>query len=427
MGMDPVNASPGRPPTALFRQEAIDARRLSLIGESLEAHPVSYPRLTAVSVGIVAALLLFACFAELTRKAHVRGYLAPSAGLIKVYAPNAGTLVERRVSEGQSVRRGDALFIVSTERASAQTAETQATAIAQIEQRLKNLQAERADQQRLADVQTTSLRDSITSQERELRELDDALALQQERAANAENIAKRHTELRERQFVSQISADEKHAGMLEQQSQLQALRRERTQLERQIRTQRQDLAAAEINARTRLSEIERQSLTLAQERTEYQSRRTLVITAPADGTVTAIAGEVGQTITDRTTLLAILPKNAELQAKLLVPSSSIGFIDIGDPVRLRYQAFPYQRFGSYPGEIVEIARTLMAPADLDIPVESKEPFYRVTVRLDAQAIEAAALKLPLQAGMQLDADISLERRRLIEWAIEPLQTVTKRL
>ncbi len=73
-----------------------------------------------------------------------------------------------------------------------------------------------------------------------------------------------------------------------------------------------------------------------------------------------------------------------------MPSSSISFINIGDPVWLRYQAFPYQRFGSYQGEIIEVARTLMAPADLDIPVETKEPFYRVTVRLGAQQIETAA-------------------------------------
>lgn len=425
--MESVTASSSRPRAALFRQEAIDARRLSLVGESLQAHPVSYPRLTAFAVGIVVVLLLFTFFAELARKAQVRGYLAPSAGLIKVYAPSAGTLMERRVSEGQTVRRGDALFVVSPEGASTQLAETQAQALAQIDQRLKNLDRERADQQRLAEVQAHSLRESLVSRERELRELDDSLVLQKERAAGAERIARRHAELLERHFVSQIDADQKHAEMLEQQSRLQELRRSRTQLEREIKAQRQELATAEISARQRLSEIERELLALAQERTEYQTRRAVVITAPADGTVTAISGEIGQTITDRTSLLAILPKDAELQAKLLVPSSSIGFIDIGDRVGLRYQAFPYQRFGSFNGQIVEIARTLMAPEDLDLPVEAKEPFYRVTVRLGAQQVQTAAMSFPLQAGMQLDADLTLESRRLIEWAIEPLQSVTKRL
>src|SRR5688500_5025750 len=151
--MEPVNASTNRPRAALFRQEALDARRLSLVGEALAAHPVSYPRLTAVSVGIVVALVIFACFGELARKAQVHGDLAPSAGLIKVYAPQPGTLMERRVAEGQTVHRGDALFVVSPEGASTQIAETQASAIAQLEQRLQNLAAERADQQKLATVQ----------------------------------------------------------------------------------------------------------------------------------------------------------------------------------------------------------------------------------------------------------------------------------
>jgi membrane fusion protein len=425
--MEPVNTSANRPRAALFRQEALDARRLSLVGESLAAHPVSYPRLTAVSVGIVLALVMFACFGELARKAQVQGYLAPSAGLIKVYAPHTGTVMERRVSEGQVVHRGDALFVVSPEGASTQIAETQANAIAQLEQRLKNLEAERADQQKLATVQAIALRESVVSQEHELQELDDSLALQKQRAAGAERIARRHAELLEQHFVSQIDADQKNAEMLEQQSRLVELRRARTQLERDIKSHRQELATTEITARQRLSEIERETLALAQERAEYQSRRSVVITAPADGTVTAISGEIGQTVTDRSSLLAILPKDAELQAKLLVPSSSIGFVDIGDQVWMRYQAFPYQRFGSFNGEIVEVARTLMAPEELDLPVASKEPFYRVTVKLAAQQVQTGALKFPLQAGMQLDADLSLERRRLIEWAIEPLQSVTKRM
>jgi membrane fusion protein len=94
---------------------------------------------------------------------------------------------------------------------------------------------------------------------------------------------------------------------------------------------------------------------------------------------------------------------------------------------MRYQAFPYQRFGSFDGRVVEIARTLMSPEDLDVPVNTNQPFYRVTVRLTSQQVETGAMNFPLQAGMQLDADLSLERRRLIEWAIEPLQSVTKRM
>ncbi len=60
-------------------------------------------------------------------------------------------------------------------------------------------------------------------------------------------------------------------------------------------------------------------------------------------------------------------------------------------------------------------------------MEIRQPVYRVTVSLAGQQIETPGSTLPLQAGMQLDADVWLERRRLVEWLVEPLLTVTKRI
>ncbi len=278
-----------------------------------------------------------------------------------MFAAEAGTVIEKRVTEGQAVKRGDPLLVISTERASAQTAQAQADAISQLEQQIARLGAEQGNQDELANVQARQLRESILGQERELEELDRSLAIQEERVRNAATVSSRHQDLLARHFVSQILADEKRADMLDQQSRLQDMRRARVQLLRQIETQRRDLAVTALNARQRSSELERQKLSLSQQRTEYESRRTLVVTAPADGTVTSILAEPGQAANTRAPLMVLLPVESSLQAKLLVPSQSIGFIAVGDTVRLRYHAFPYQRFGSFEGHVTEVARSLMAP------------------------------------------------------------------
>lgn len=171
-------------------------------------------RLTAVPVGIGLALVVFACFGE----------------------------------------------------RSTRIPETQAAAIAQLEQRLKGVEAERAEQRQFATVQAASLRESLASQERELGDLDDLIALQRERAASAERIARRHAELLERHFVSQFDADQKSAESRKQQLRLRKLSRGRTQLERDIKSHRQELATTEISARERLYEIERETLALVEER-----------------------------------------------------------------------------------------------------------------------------------------------------------------
>jgi membrane fusion protein len=96
-------------------------------------------------------------------------------------------------------------------------------------------------------------------------------------------------------------------------------------------------------------------------------------------------------------------------------------------VYVRHEAFPYQRFGSHQGHIVEISKTLILPGETAFPMQLQEPAYRVTVRLDAQSVKAYGQELPLQAGMLLDADIWLDRRKLYEWLLDPIYSVLGRV
>ena len=114
-----------------------------------------------------------------------------------------------------------------------------------------------------------------------------------------------------------------------------------------------------------------------------------------------------------------------------MPSSAIGFIRPGQPVLLRYQAFPYQKFGHYQGEVASVARSALTQDELarrssgrSTDQHADQPVYPVTVRLQSQTATAYGQPIALQPGMQLEADILIERRRLIEWVLEPLFTVT---
>jgi len=56
-----------------------------------------------------------------------------------------------------------------------------------------------------------------------------------------------------------------------------------------------------------------------------------------------------------------------------------------------------------------------------------EPVYRVTVRLPAQQVQAYGHAMSLQAGMAVDADIRLDRRRVIEWLFDPILSISRRV
>ena len=131
--------------------------------------------------------------------------------------------------------------------------------------------------------------------------------------------------------------------------------------------------------------------------------------------------EPGQAVQVGQPLMSLLPDGSQLQAQLLVPSAAVGFIEPGDRVLLRYQAYPYQKFGHHGGKVIRVSRSAITPTSEN--GQGTEPYYRVLVALDRQSITAYGKSEPLRPGMRLDADILGERRKLYEWVLEPLYSL----
>ena len=408
-----------------FRQAALDHNHNRGLGEVVFATSPAALSLGLVAIFIAVLILAFAWWGEFTRKAHVEGFLIPDKGLIKSYTPTAGTVIDKQVSEGQAVKSGDVLIILSTERGSLQTTEVQATTIALLKQRRDSLQTELIAQVEIDELQSRTLQERITGLETELEKIDVALATQQQRLAAAEKSAKRFTKLESHRFVDATQVQRQMDAALDQRGRLQDLERSRLAVERELSALKLDRVSIKLKSKKNRAAIERKINIIEQELTEYESHRHIVITAPADGIVTTILVEQGQRANPNTPLLSLIPAGTVLEAQLLVPSRAIGFVSPTQDVALRYQAFPHQRFGHYKGQVKEISKTLITPTEANLPVSLQEPVYLVTVSLDEQAVNAYGRELPLQPGMLLEADIKLDRRTIIEWVFDPLYTLMK--
>src|SRR6185369_2276300 len=110
--------------------------------------------------------------------------------------------------------------------------------------------------------------------------------------------------------------------------------------------------------------LERDLASLAQESAENEARQHVVVRAPQDGVVTALLAEPGQWVTPSVTLASLVPQGAQLQAHLFAPSSAAGFLRPNQTVLLRYQAFPYQKFGHQEGQVLQVSRTPLQSAEL---------------------------------------------------------------
>ena len=374
-----------------------------------------------------AALIAFALLGQYTRKEHVAGYLAPTAGLIKVSAPQGGTVSRLAVSEGQSVRRGDVLMVLSSERSSASAREAQAASLRELQQRRDSLRQEQGKQGQIDSLAGEGAQQRLRGLEQQAAQLQQQLALQRARVGSAERTIERQTGLVAAGFIAEAALQRDQEALMDQRNQLAALLRNASALDGDIAAARTELAALPLRRVNNAAAIARQISELDQQLGEADARRTLVLTATADGTVTTVLVGEGQSAAAGVPLLTILPAGAALQAQLLVPTRAAGFIRAGQQVALRYQAFPYQRFGHHTGTVLQVGRSVLQPNEASLPLPVQEPVYRVTVTLPAQQVRAYGEPMALQAGMLLDADVAIDRRSILQWIVDPLLSVTGRV
>jgi membrane fusion protein len=243
--------------------------------------------------------------------------------------------------------------------------------------------------------------------------------------------------LRDDNFISSAQVQAKSEEVLAVRAELASLARQRATQQREIGTLEAQDRELPLRARASTGELERDLASVAQAAAEAEARHRVLLRAPSDGVLGTVLAEPGQAVSPAAALATLVPAGAQLQAHLYAPSSALGFVRPDQSVLLRYQAYPYQKFGHQTGQVLQVSRTPLQAAELaGVPLAGAsntastvngEPLYRITVALERQAVSAYGEAQPLVSGMQLEADVQLDRRRLIEWLFEPLLGLSGRV
>ncbi|WP_415261181.1 HlyD family secretion protein [Pseudomonas chlororaphis] len=418
----------------MFRREALDARQTNGLGDIVLVRPISFTLLTCLATALAVSVAAFFFFGSYTKRSTISGQLVPVGGQVKVYVPQAGIVFEKFVHEGQRVKRGEPLLTISSERYGSDAEPVQAGISRQLEHRRDSLRGELEKVLRLQLDERDSLSNKVASLQRELAILARQADSQRRLVALSSDATQRYQGLMDKGYISVDQLQQRQAELLGQRQALQGLERERAALQQQLTERRNELAGLGARQANQQADIQRQLSALEQNLAESEAKRTLLVTAPETGIATAVLADIGQTVDSSRPLLSIVPADAPLQAELYAPSKSIGFIKPGDSVLIRYQAYPYQKFGQYQGRVRSISRTSVPFAELAsmagaVPGLGKdgEQLYRLQISLDKQMVTAYGQPRPLQSGMLLDADVLQDTRRLYEWVLEPLYSLTGKL
>ncbi len=410
----------------LFRPKALLTQQQRLEGQVSIVQPVSSSILCLCLVLIVLSLLLLLHQANFSRKETVQGYLKPSAGVVRIQSQRSAVLKQLYVQDGAVVKAGQKLALLRSDEFLAAghslTDHLQSSLTLQLalnsQKQQELIQSVEQQSQQLV-VQINNVKQQLSDNQRQQKLLSERIALQAERLVSQQELAlKGHLP---RLQLEQLQ--DQHLMLQQQLAEVQTLAQSILQQQIQWEHQRQTLP---VELQRQLQQLKAERLQFEQQKTELLARGEVLLTAPVAGRVTNLVVSQGQQLQGAQILMQLLPESGFLYAQLLVPTRAFGFIQPGQRTWIRFDAFPYQRFGLHPGEVSQLSKAVLMAQDPDSPVQFHEPVYQVQVRLKQQFIEAYGEQLPLQAGMLLSADIILEQRSVLSWLLDPLVSLKGR-
>jgi len=131
--------------------------------------------------------------------------------------------------------------------------------------------------------------------------------------------------------------------------------------------------------------------------------------------------------------MTLVPRNEEMQAEVWVTSLDAGFMRTGQPVKLKFSAYPFQKYGMVQGHVKHVSpdsSELPQAQNLERKKAGEEHMppptgFRALVALDQPYLELDGTKYPVTPGMQLTAEIHLGTRTVLEYLLSPVQQVAQ--
>lgn len=403
----------------------------------------------------LSCLLLWAILGRLDIVAVAEGKLIPESYVKIVQPAESGIVKDILVREGQSVKAGQVLMRMDTLISEADTKSIDADyqrkrlALRRIEAELSGapFTMEANDPLGLAEEIAAQYQANRTAFEAALAEERSRLIKARQELAAAQQI-KRKLEDTLPHYRNQDKAYEKlvkdgFAGSLMGSDK----KRERIEKEQEVQTQSfviESARASIFQSEKKLAQIdsdyrrqlhaernETQGLfdKLAQEVTKQAHKQELLeLKASQDGVVKDLATHTtGTVVQPGTVLLTLVPQNEILRAEVWVSNEDIGFVRQGQLVKLKFAAFPFQKYGMIEGVVEHVSadasdnNTGNGNTQTDSARKNQPLVYKALVALQRMNLEMDGERFVLSAGMQTNAEIRLGDRTVMEYLLSPVR------
>ena len=417
--------------------------------DEIERRPL--PASARITLHVLGAALLsflvWASVSEIDVAVAARGQLVTPLPNLLVQPLETSIIQSIYVRIGQVVKKGDRLATLDSTFAAADEAQLQ-TRLESLNNQVERLQSELGQaevakpgddadsrlQAQLYEERQSNYRAQQTKLQETVARLRASMATNRK---DQELLTARVQSLREIEAMQEklvamnfgaraslLSAQEKR---LEVERDMQQAKNRAQELRRELAAAEADKAAFDTGWRQKAMEdllnTMRERDSVQEQLKKGEKRRNLVVlTAPSDAVVLSIAKvSQGSVIKEAEPLFTLVPLDAELEAEVRIDSLDVGHVKVGDPAKLKLDAFPFQQHGTLSAEVRTISEDAFR-RDANSPAmePGMDAYYISRIKLGKDKLKKLAEKARLLPGMTLSAEIVVGKRSIISYLLWPL-------
>ncbi|MGB8665101.1 MAG: HlyD family secretion protein [Serratia inhibens] len=416
---------------SLFRQEAIDSQKQKWVGKALLLSGIPAWIIALASSVFIFVLILLLIFLDYTRRIDVAGEIITLPHAVNVFSPQQGYIVRSFVKVGDMVNRGDPLYDIDVSRVTSSGnvgRETKNTINNQIEN-INSIITKTKENKRLT---LKNLQEQLDRYVETHKETEKLIASARDGVEKMRQGMTNYDKYQRSGLITKDQLNNQRFMFYQQQSGYQSLNSQGIQEGLQISRIRSDILTQSADFDNQISQNEYQRNDLQRRLVESDAGDTLIINAQLSGQVESLSVTAGQMINVGSSLAQLTPtKNKQYFLMLWLPNSALPYVNIGDRINIRYDAFPAEKFGQFPGRIetvsyIPASRQELSEYSSGAPNGNgldTENFYKVLVSLPDVDFSLKNKTMKLSNGLKARTIVFLEKRPLYQWMFTPFYNI----
>ncbi|EAM7496282.1 HlyD family secretion protein [Salmonella enterica] len=361
-----------------------------------------------------------------TRRVNVSGEITTWPRPVNIYSSVQGFIVKQFVTEGQEIRKGEPVYQIDVSRSTSsgvvsdnqrKDIENQIVRIANIISRLED--SKKATLQTL-EKQKMQYQEAFERSTAIVRRAEEGIIIMKNNMNNYRTYQKKG-------LINKDQLTNQTALYYQQQNNLLSLSGQNEQNALQITSLESQIKIQAADFDNRIYQMELQRYELQKELINTDVNGEVIIRALSDGKIDSLSVTVGQMVSAGDSLLQIIPdKIKDHYLVVWAPNDAVPYINPGDRVNIRYEAFPAEKFGQFAATVLLVSKTPASSQEMltyqGAPKNNQNtsvPYYKIVVRPDLQEIRYDGKFLPIENGMKAQGTLFLEKRKIYQWMLSP--------